>query len=643
MNLLSIMLSITLDWFPLKMKTMKNIFPELKLSRFDFPAALVKLAKSTILFGILLTAVESYGQRPAQTGAIDDGHVRGSADQGIRVWAAPAEQKIRPDDRVENSNLVWNVDSKKVNVAGAGNERVPFQVVITTSVSGSSRHVKSPDGFFIKATELVSESGSKIPASNIKFFLQHYIMLYATSSPVGATGYWPDALAPIKVPFGMNAHYHVVQNRPIWVDLFVPSKTPAGKYTGTITVTQHDKTVENLTLEVNVYNFSLPDETPLITYINVSRSWLAGFYHKPSESQEIEKLTQTYYKYLYENRMEPWFNDMLTPEVEVKGNKVTLKFNDERYKYYMNELKTKRVLLHAYPGNLRRQIKAEPFSPEFKKIVQTYLSQIEAYFRKNGWQDRLVYNSPIDEPRSLEEYEDTRKWAALVKEATPNVPFLITRTPVPVKSNPEWGTFQGYVDNYSVHGNHMNDPELKRVIQEEKASGGEITWYISCDQRYPQPNYFIDAPALDLVMVPWITARYDMDGILYWAVNFWSQTPNPWLDAGTFHSGFLCSGGWVLNGEGSLWYPGDHTERYTGQPNVDGPISSLRFELLREGIEDYVYLWMLKELGDKEFAEKMISNHVVDVKAFSRNLEQLYLTRKAMAKRLEELSKITLK
>jgi hypothetical protein len=139
--------------------------------------------------------------------------------------------------------------------------------------------------------------------------------------------------------------------------------------------------------------------------------------------------------------------------------------------------------------------------------------------------------------------------------------------------------------------------------------------------------------------VPWITARYDMDGILYWAVNFWSQTPNPWLDAGTFHSGFLCSGGWVLNGEGSLWYPGDHTERYTGQPNVDGPISSIRFELLREGIEDYVYLWMLKEMGDKEFAEEQINNHVIDVKAFSRNLEQLYITRKAMARRLEKLSR----
>ena len=171
----------------------------------------------------------------------------------------------------------------------------------------------------------------------------------------------------------------------------------------------------------------------------------------------------------------------------------------------------------------------------------------------------------------------------------------------------------------------------------EKEKGGEITWYISCDQRYPQPNYFIDAPAMDLVMVPWITAKYQMDGILYWAINWWSETANPWLNANTFHSGFLCSDGSILNGEGSLWYPGDYVERYTGQPNVNGPISSIRFELLREGIEDYEYLSMLKKLGDNSFAAKQVENLVVDVKAFSRNVTDLYAARKTMAERIESL------
>jgi hypothetical protein len=114
-----------------------------------------------------------------------------------------------------------------------------------------------------------------------------------------------------------------------------------------------------------------------------------------------------------------------------------------------------------------------------------------------------------------------------------------------------------------------------------------------------------------------------MNGILYWATNWWNQTPNPWLDPVTYISGFDCSGGYVLNGEGSVIYPGDFTRMYTGQPNVDGPVSSMRFELLRDGIEDYEYLWMLNELGDKGFAEDKVNSLVIDV-SFSRNLKELW-------------------
>ena len=93
----------------------------------------------------------------------------------------------------------------------------------------------------------------------------------------------------------------------------------------------------------------------------------------------------------------------------------------------------------------------------------------------------------------------------------------------------------------------------------------------------------------------------------------------------------------MLNGEGSFFYPGDFTKRYTSQPNVDGPVSSLRFELLREGIEDYEYINMLKDLGDSKFADSVVSNMVIDVSTFSRNIEDLYAARKAMAQRLEKL------
>ena len=351
----------------------------------------------------------------------------------------------------------------------------------------------------------------------------------------------------------------------------------------------------------------------------------------------MEELTQNYFTFLYEHRMETWFNDPLVPSITIKREKLDVKFNDQRYDQYLNKQKTKRVILETAPHEIISQAGDDHFSDATIKMVKQYLTAVESYFRKNGWRDRLVFNSPIDEPNTKKEYEDTRKWAQIVNETVPGIPFLATESPV--TDNPEWGTLRGYVNNFCVHGNSLNNPVVKQALREEQLKGGEATWYISCDQAYPQPNYFIDAPALDPVMVPWITERYKMNGFLYWAANFWNQTPDPWLDPVTFISGFDCSGGYVLNGEGSLIYPGNHTKRYTGQPDVNGAVSSIRFELLRDGIEDYEYLWMLKDKGAADFAEEQVRNMVIDVSTFSRNLEELYLTRKAMAGKLEELSK----
>ncbi len=556
---------------------------------------------------------------------------------GAIVWAVPGEHKVRPADQPQAKNLVWAGDKKQISIAGAGNEHVPFQIVISTPVPRGWRP-KAPGGFFVEASDLKSGDGKILPKKNISLFLEHYIQIYAISSPVGATGYWSDALAPLKEPFSMQAQYAVVGNRPVWIDIFIPSGTPKGVYTGTIMVKQNDKLIETLSVNVEVYGFSLPDETHLITYMNLSKGEISRFYNKQSSTPEMEETIQNYFNFLYDHRMETWFNDPLVPEITLEGGKVELKFNEKRYDYYMNSLKTKRVILEAGPGEIVRGINSEPFSQEFNLIIKSYLVSVESFFQKNGWRDRLVFNSPIDEPNTKEDYERTRKWAQLVHDAVPGIPFLATESPV--TDNPEWGTLRGYVNNFCVHGNSLNDPAVKQALREEQAAGGEATWYISCDQSYPQPNYFIDAPALDPVMVPWITERYKMNGFLYWAANFWNQTPDPWLDPVTFISGFDCSGGYVLNGEGSLIYPGNHTRRYTGQPDVNGPVSSIRFELLREGIEDYEYLWMLKNNGAADFAEQIVHNLVIDVSTFSRNLDELYLARRSMATRLEDLFKI---
>ncbi len=554
----------------------------------------------------------------------------------VEVWAVPSVYKVRPDDAPQSSNLVWDGAARAVSLGGARNEHVPFQLVISAPPP-PDRYVPAAGGFFVEASDLVSTAG-RIPREQIRLYLVHYVLCSAPSSPVGGTGFWPDALVPLTDPFGMGAEFRrAVRNRSVWVDVVVPENAAPGDYGGALRVTQHGKPVAEIRLRLKVYSYSLPAETHLVTYMGLSAPRLARFHNVPERSEEARRLLMRYHQFLYENRMEPWFNELLEPEIGRENGEIRVGFDRAAYEQYMTRRQTKRVVLEAAPGRLRKMLVGEPFSESFNRQVRSYLAQVAAWFRENGWLDRLVFNSPIDEPNTAEQYEETRRWARLVREAAPGVPFLVTEAPVP--DRPEWGTLTGFATHFSVHGNALNRADVLEAIRTEQKKGGEITWYISCDQKFPQPNYFIDGPAMDAVMVPWITWRLGLNGILYWALDFWSQTVDPWLNPNTYLSGFFCSGGWVLNGEGSLLYPGSRARRYTGQRDVDGPVSSIRFELLREGIEDYERLWMLRKLGDEEFADRLAARLVQGVRDFSRDPAALFEAREQIAARLEELSR----
>ena len=549
---------------------------------------------------------------------------------GVEVWAVPSVHKVRPDERKQSSNLVWDGKTKTVSVAGAKNEHIPFQVVVSAPPP-PSRYERAATGFFVEVSDLVS-GGARIPRDRVKLYFEHAILCYGKSSPEAETGFWPDALAPLTDPFGMAAEFRsAVRNRGVWIDVVTPVGIPAGDYAGTVRVTRDGKPVDELKLKVKVYDFALPEETHLITYMGVSGRQLAQFHDVQPGSAQAKTLLRNYHAFLYGNRMEPWFNESLRPEIRVSGNEVTLRFDEQAYSLYLNQWHTKRVILETAP----RELVSGGRGPNDQ--VRSYLRQVAEFYRQRGWLNRLVFNSPIDEPNTAQAFEETRRWATLVHEAAPGVPFLVTKSPA--GGNPEWGPLAGYANSFSVHGNELNRLAVKEAIRREQAKGGEITWYISCDQVYPQPNFFIDGPPMDPVMVPWITWRYGMQGILYWDLKYWSQTPDPWLDPVTYLSGFLCSRGGILNGEGSLLYPGSRTRRYTGQKDVDGPVSSIRLELLREGIEDYEYLWLLKSLGDGRFADEAAMGMVVDVRAFSRNAEELAGVRERMARRIEQLSR----
>ena len=77
---------------------------------------------------------------------------------------------------------------------------------------------------------------------------------------------------------------------------------------------------------------------------------------------------------------------------------------------------------------------------------------------------------------------------------------------------------------------------------------------------------------------------------------------NPCEDTMSWMTGYVTKPGdkrpWG-NGDGRFMYPPEAAANaQPAQPVLDGPVDSVRWEMLRDGIEDYEYLVILKRLLD---------------------------------------------
>jgi hypothetical protein len=123
-------------------------------------------------------------------------------------------------------------------------------------------------------------------------------------------------------------------------------------------------------------------------------------------------------------------------------------------------------------------------------------------------------------------------------------------------------------------------PEYKKARQR-----GQEVWYYEGGCPYdPYPTHeLLDVPAVEARAFFWVAWRFQYTGWLHWELNLWrlnvkgdKRWPEaPWDPA---RSG-------VRNGEDGRMYPG---------PDAT-PLPSVRLENMRDGIEDYDLLWLLRD------------------------------------------------
>jgi hypothetical protein len=104
----------------------------------------------------------------------------------------------------------------------------------------------------------------------------------------------------------------------------------------------------------------------------------------------------------------------------------------------------------------------------------------------------------------------------------------------------------------------------------------------------------------------WQTWQNNVDGGLIWHSNYWTskdaypEAPqNPYQDPISWVTGHGTGKGQKVPwgaGDGRLIYPPEACFEPGDAPVLDGPVPSVRWEAMRDGMEDFEYLVLLKKL-----------------------------------------------
>lgn len=229
-------------------------------------------------------------------------------------------------------------------------------------------------------------------------------------------------------------------------------------------------------------------------------------------------------------------------------------------------------------------------SAEYEEVMRDYLGQVESHLRDNGWLEK-AYVYWFDEP-DPKDYEFVREVNERIGRYAPGIKRMLTEQPE--------SELLGAVDIWCAL-----TPEFREEIAQPRMEAGDaFWWYVCTGPKAPWCTLFTDHPATDMRVWLWQTFERGITGTLIWTTNYWtssaaypSEPQNPWVDPMSYVSGYDSQPGQIRywgNGDGRLVYPpnrdpSDRTTKYLG-----GPVNSLRWEMLREGMEDYEYLALLR-------------------------------------------------
>ncbi|NMC19426.1 MAG: DUF4091 domain-containing protein, partial [Thermogutta sp.] len=564
------------------------------------------------------------------------------------VWWCQAGWKIPRERPLPRSSAG---ESAEVRLEAPKGDHEAVQVVL--------RPKQDLQGVRAEISDFHGPGGAVIPAGCVDVFRVYYHFVHSPTDYTGVRGWWPDALPPLESPFALTAGL----NQPLWILVHVPRDAAAGEYRGTLRLTAENWELD-VPIRLQVWNFALPERNHVETAFGFSPG-TAFRYHNVKTEDDRRRVLDMYYRNFSQHRISPYdpvplddFTVKFDPEADPPRAILDFSRFDPAMARAVEEYRFTGIRLPIQGmGGGTFHDRYEPSiagmgedSPKYQAMFADQVRQLERHLREKGWLD-LAYVYWFDEP-DPKDYEFVRNGMDRLKRYAPGLRRMLTEEPVK--------ELFGAVDIWCpVTPNYDHE-----IAESRRAEGEHFWWYVCTGPKAPFCTLFIDHPATELRVWLWQTWQRKIEGVLVWSANYWTSSAafpegyqDPYDDPMGYVSGYSTPKGvkrhWG-NGDGRFVYPPLSARvpgRNNGQPIFDPPVSSIRWEMLREGIEDYEMLHLLRELlqdhGSRLSAEQRGQFQALlevppeitrDMTAFTTDPRPIHARRAAIAQAIESIS-----
>jgi hypothetical protein len=372
--------------------------------------------------------------------------------------------------------------------------------------------------------------------------------------------------------------------QPIWISIKVPGNTLPGSYKGTVKISGTKEMI--LPIQVEVLNKTLPAPREWAYDLDLWQhpAAIARVHSVPLWGNEHFAHMKSYYQMLANAGQktittsivnEPWghqtYDDYPSLVKWTKKKYGSWAFDYSLFDKYVSfvmscgidqrincySMVPWKIAFNYYDESLQKEAVFTDAIGTLAYTIfwKTMLTDFTQHLKQKGWFNKTYI--AMDE-RPMKAMQDVIK---LLKSVDQNWKIAL--------AGDYHAEIEADIDNYCI-ASRWNFPAS--VLQKRKEAGKISTWYTCCTEPYPN-GFSFSSPA-ESVWMGWYTANKNMDGYLRWAYNSWTRNPS-------------------IDTRFTAWPAGDTYQIYPG------PLSSVRFEKLIEGAQDFEKIRLLRSFYKK--------------------------------------------